>query len=30
MGFTEDQAREALEQFDWEEEPAVNHLLGGA
>lgn len=29
MGFTEDQAREALERFDWEEEPAVNHLLGG-
>ena len=28
MGFTEDQAREALEKFDWEEEAAVNSLLG--
>ena len=29
MGFSEAQARAALEKFNWEEEPAINSLIGG-
>jgi hypothetical protein len=29
MGFTDKQARDALESVAWEEEAAINKLLGG-
>jgi hypothetical protein len=29
MGFTDQQARAALESVAWEEEAAINKLLGG-
>ena len=30
MGYTEDQAKEALEKYDYSVELAINYLLGGA
>jgi len=30
MGFSEDQAKEALMKYDWDENYALNYLLGGA
>lgn len=30
MGYTEEQAKEALEKYDWSVELAINYLLGGA
>ena len=29
MGFTEDQCKEALERYDYDENLALNYLLGG-